>query len=167
MKYELYKSPIQQPKLIGRIKELKPGAQFVEEIGLPLKRGGQTPNVGWVFFEPDHKPEHPPYFAIYRDSDDRWLTISFAPERLWVGALLAPTSDPELTYVVFSRYGHDYVETPEGYMSDGGQYCRGARSGWPHGKGMPEHIEFNMHTLEVRGKNFDVVHPKEWAHLWD
>jgi hypothetical protein len=159
VKYLLYTSPVQQPKIIQKILELKPGTSFVEEIGLPLVHGGQTPNVGWVFHDPEHKPEHSPFFAIYRDKDDRWLTISFKEERLWVHALRAPSHDPDMTYVVFSRFGHDYVETPEGYMSDGGQYCAGARSGWPSGKLLPEYCEFNMHTREIKGKNAYVERP--------
>lgn len=108
------------------------GATFVEEIAVKIAGGGWSQYPVMVFHqETPPQPEYPKYFCYQHRYKDI-LTPGAGGSWLLIGL---PTFDPKITayvtsqsgqkYVTYSRYAHDYVQTPGGPAIDGGRdYAR-------------------------------------------
>lgn len=130
MSYIIYTSkPLYAtPERLGVILNHHKGATFVEEISVRIAGGGWSQYPVMVFHqEKPPQPDYPNYFCYQHRYKDP-LSLSAGGSWLLVGL---PTFDPKITayvttqsglkYLTYSRYAHDYIQSPGGPAIDGGR----------------------------------------------
>lgn len=150
--YRVFESELWYPKLKTKVLEHHPNAAFVAEIALLTKGKGWTANPGQVFYDPKPpKKEYAHFFAYYFYPLSKKLVVNGQPHfDPVVDALYEPTDFG--AYLVWSRYAHDFVQSPvsDNAIDGGRDYCRIL--------GNPELVRLNLfkRTFRRKGRTYHV-----------
>lgn len=151
MQYHIHHSQfsyVTREKFVRYVQEKHPDAVFVTELALKTQRGGYTSNTGAIYYQENPPAPHTnKFFSLYQypNSFDgevgRWAITGLQNFDPVVAAILTKES-ADLSWLTYSRFGHDFVYDPTGtaFIDGGREYTRTG------GAALPQVVRLNLFT---------------------